>query len=126
MYSPDGGHDLLYANKPLLAFDENRSFEEQKREITDKILECLGDKPEKVPLDPVIEYMEECEKYTEYRISFSVEEGVRAVCLFLIPKLGKEKYPLAVCLQGQGFPVGGLDINQGMGNGFACLVLHLY
>ena len=100
MYSPDGGHDLLYANKPLLAFDENRSFEEQKREITDKILECLGDKPEKVPLDPVIEYMEECEKYTEYRISFSVEEGVRAVCLFLIPKLGKEKYPLAVCLQG--------------------------
>lgn len=100
MYSPDGGHDFLFAEKNLLAFDENDDFEEQRKAIKEKLFECLGDRPIKVPLDPVIESTTEHEKFTEYRINFAVEENVRAVCLFCIPKLGREKYPLAICLQG--------------------------
>ena len=100
MYSPDEGHFELFAQRPLLAFDESGDFIIQKRRIRQKLSALLGDMPEKVDLAPEIEYRKEFGTYTEYRIHFAVERAVRAVCLLCIPKLNKEKYPLAVCLQG--------------------------
>ena len=91
MYSPDEGHSLLLAQRPLLAFDEAEDFEIQKQQIHRKLEELLGDMPERVELDPVVEYQKEFDTYTEYRIHFAVEKAVRAVCLLCIPKMHKDK-----------------------------------
>ena len=102
MYSPDKAHEAMYAQKPILAFDETQDFQSQRTKIKEKLMELLGEMPEKVDLNPQVEYTQEHETYTEYRIAFDVEKDVQAICLLCIPKLGKEKYPLAICLQGHG------------------------
>ena len=100
MYSPDICHDLALQKRPSLAFDETKDFAAQQKALREKLLECLGDMPEKVDPAPEIENITEHETYTERRISFAVEEGVRAVGILCIPKLGRKKYPLAICVQG--------------------------
>ncbi len=110
MYSPDGGHEILINQKPKLAFDENKDFVIQKEQIKKKLAELLGEMPERVELNPVTEYQKEEKKYTEYRIRFDVEKEVQAVCLLCIPKLGREKYPLVICLQGHGK---GMQVSMG-------------
>lgn len=102
MYSPDGTHQRLLAQKLPLSFDGTQDFAAYQRSIKEKLIDLLGDTPERVPLDPIVEETVEHEDFTERRISFAVETDVRAVCIFCIPKTGKEKYPLAVCLQGHG------------------------
>ena len=71
----------------MLAFDDTKNFVFQKEQIRQKLLELLGEMPEKVALNPTVEYQKELENYTEYRISFDVEAAVRAVCILCIPKL---------------------------------------
>ena len=102
MYSPDGAHQRLLAQKLPLSFDGTQDFAAHQTKIKEKLTELLGDRPERVPLDPIVEETVEHEDFTERRISFAVEADVRAVCIFCIPKTGKEKYPLAICLQGHG------------------------
>lgn len=102
MYSPDGAHLRELKKKPLLAFDETKPFEPQKQAIKQKLTELLGRMPEKVDLNPTVESTIEYEKFTEHRISFDAEQDVRAVCMLCIPKLGLEKYPLCIALQGHG------------------------
>ena len=102
MYSPDGTHQRLLAQKLPLSFDGTQDFAAYQRSIKEKLIDLLGDIHERVPLDPIVEETVEHEDFTERRISFAVETDVRAVCIFCIPKTGKEKYPLAVCLQGHG------------------------
>ena len=102
MYSPDGAHQRLLAQKLPLSFDGTQEFAAHQAKIKETLIELLGTQPERVPLDPIVEETVEHEEYTERRISFAVEQDVRAVCLFCIPKLGKKKYPLAICLQGHG------------------------
>lgn len=102
MYSPDGTHKRLLAQKLPLSFDGAVDFDTQQKRIREKLSELLGDMPERVPLDPIVEETAEHETFTERRISFAVEADVRAVCILCIPKTGKKKYPLAVCLQGHG------------------------
>jgi len=101
-YSPDEGHRALLKQTPALAFDPAQDFHTQKDRILEKLRELVGEMPRLVPLNPTVEYTEEYETFTEHRISFDVEENVRAVCMLCIPKLGKKKYPLAICLQGHG------------------------
>ena len=110
MFSPDGGHETILEQKPILAFDEHGDFIEQQRKIKQKLAELLGAMPERVDLNPVIEYQKEEKTYTEYRIRFDVEKQVQAVCLLCIPKLGREKYPLVLCLQGHGK---GMQVSMG-------------
>lgn len=110
MYSPDEGHMHIINGKPLFAFDAEKDFAEQRTRIKRKLTELLGDRPESVKPNPVIEYKREYETYTEYRISFDVEPLVRAVCLFCLPRLGRDKYPLAVCLQGH---TTGMEVSLG-------------
>lgn len=102
MYSPDRTHEILLSQKPQMAFDENGDFSTQKKQIREKLMELLGNMPEKVDPNPIVEYKKDFDDYIEYRIHFDVEEAVQAVCLLCIPKLGKDKYPLAICLQGHG------------------------
>ncbi len=103
MYSPDGTHRAKLNERPILAFDENKNFEEQQRVLRQKLTELLGERPEIVPLNPVIEQTTEHETFTEYRICFNVEPLVQAICLLCIPHVAEgEKVPLVICLQGHG------------------------
>ena len=86
MYSPDGAHQRLLAQKLPLSFDGTQDFAAHQAQIKEKLTELLGDRPERVPLDPIVEETVEHEEYTERRISFAVEQDVRAVCIFCIPK----------------------------------------
>lgn len=112
MLSPDYGHTAQLRRKPRLAFDETADFETQRTAISQKLMELLGQMPEKVPLNPHVEYSKDRGTFTEYRIIFDVEADVQAVCLLCIPNLGKEKYPLAICVQGHGT---GMHISMGRG-----------
>jgi dienelactone hydrolase len=102
MYSPDGTHKKLMAQKLPLSFDGTQDFAAHQKQIKEKLTELLGETPERVPLDPIVEETVEQETFIERRISFAVEPDVRAVCILCIPKSGRKKYPLAVCLQGHG------------------------
>lgn len=110
MYSPDGMHWKLLNEKKALAFDENKDFATQQKAIREKLIELLGERPQPVPLNPVIEETTEHETFTEYRISFDVEENVKAICLLCFPKVKRDKYPLVVCLQGHGT---GMHVSMG-------------
>ncbi len=110
MFSPDGNHAALLDAGGVLAFDESKDFAAQKAQIRAKLLELLGDEPERVPPDPVVEYEKDMGTFTERRIVFNVEKEVQAVCMLCIPKTGKKKYPLAIVLQGHGT---GMHIGMG-------------
>lgn len=103
MYSPDGTHRAILEAKPSMAFDENKDFATQRAALKQKLTELLGEKPEIVPLNPVIEETTEHETFTEYRICFDVEPKVQAICLLCIPHVAKgKKVPLVICVQGHG------------------------
>lgn len=70
--------------------------------MKEKLVGLLGEMPERVPLNPRVEYTEDHGFYTERRIVFDVEKEVKAVCILCIPNTGADKYPLAICLQGHG------------------------
>lgn len=110
MYSPDGMHLKLLSQKKQLAFDETKDFAAQQKAIREKLIELLGERPQPVPLNPVIEETTEHETFIEHRISFDVEENVKAICLLCFPKVKRDKYPLVVCLQGHGT---GMHISMG-------------
>lgn len=99
-YSTDRLQWRAIAEKPLLAFDPTGDFAAQKKAIRERLLTQLGDRPVAVPPEVTVEYTHDEGDYIEHRLSFWAEEDARAVCLLCIPKLGKKKYPLAICLQG--------------------------
>ena len=76
MYSPDGAHQRLLAQKLPLSFDGTQDFAAHQAQIKEKLTELLGERPERVPLDPIVEETVEHEEYTERRISFAVEQDV--------------------------------------------------
>ena len=100
-YSTDRLQWRAIAEKPLLAFDPTGDFAAQKKAIRERLLTQLGDRPVAVPPEVTVEYTHDEGDYIEHRLSFWAEEDARAVCLLCIPKLGKKKYPLAICLQGR-------------------------
>ena len=110
MYNPDVAHIRELEKKPILAFDQAKDLESQKNAIKQKFTELIGRMPEKVALNPTVESTVEHEKFTEHRISFDVEQDVRAVCILCIPKLKKEKCPLCIVVQGHGT---GMHVSMG-------------
>ena len=94
---------LAQKTTPKLSFDESKDFEKWKNEVSDKLRELLG-----------MEYIEEnaCEPnltieedimmdgYRRIRFVFFSEPDTPVPCYLLIPDTGKEKYPVAICLQG--------------------------
>ena len=55
MYSPDGPHKKLLAQKLPLSFDGTQDFAAHQAQIKEKLTELLGETPERVPLDPIVE-----------------------------------------------------------------------
>ena len=96
-------HEALMKRKPLLAFDENANYEEWKAKIKEKYLELLKiDEIAQNTCELKVEIEETVKKdgYTRYRYVFESEKGAFVPCYLLIPDTGKEKYPVAITLQG--------------------------
>jgi len=112
MYNPDLCHNDILQQKPLMAFDAVKDYQTQAKAIKEKIMECLGDVPQKVALEPVVEATEEHETYMEYRVRFNTEKDNQAISILCIPKKASKEHPvpLAVCVQGHGT---GMHVSMG-------------
>ena len=103
-------HDKLTKNmNPKLSFDENRDFSSWRSDVKAKLIELLGlDIIAENACEPNLSIVQEEEKdgYKQIRFEFESEIGAVVPCYLLIPNTGKEKYPVAITLQGhneQGF-----------------------
>ena len=98
-------HDLLAKKiKHKLAFDENAEYDpwkEQVRKVFIKLngLEQIETNGSENP-NLKIEKVEKFDGYTRTRFTFESEPGTKIPCYLLVPDTGKEKYPVAICLQG--------------------------
>lgn len=97
-------HDLLATKQPRkLAYKEWKNYVEWKEQIRAKLLELVG--MEKIaanacPSDFQIEEDINMDGYRRIRFTFESEKGAVVPAYLLIPDTGKEKYPVAICLQG--------------------------
>ena len=98
-------HDILIQKgTQALAFDPVCDFSQWRESIRHKLYELTGlyaiEQNEAPNPELCVEYEEQKEGYTEIRFSFASEIGTRVPCYLLIPDTGKEKYPVAITLQG--------------------------
>lgn len=105
MVNPDLCHELLWkAMKPALSErKEGVSYKEWKEEIRAKFVALTGlDKiaQNACPLNFQIEKEEKKDGYKQIRFTFNSEIGETVPCYLLIPDAGKEKYPVAITMQG--------------------------
>ena len=100
----DRCHDRLVKEiKPGLAFSESLDFSSWREQIKNKFFELVGiSEIEKnaCPLSVDVEWSERRDGYTITRFVFESERDEWVPCYLLLPDTGKEKYPVAICLQG--------------------------
>ena len=89
--------------KPVLSYDESKDFEAWRKELKAKFFDLTG--YERIannacPLHYEIESVEQKEGYTQTRFVFESEKDCFVPCYLLIPDTGKDKYPLAITMQG--------------------------
>ena len=103
MIDNDVIHEQLLNLKPKMAFDENADYSTWKKQVREKYIEFLGlDNIAKNACDIKIEIEAtvEFDEYTRIRYVFESEKGCLVPCYLLIPKTGKDKYPVCICVQG--------------------------
>ena len=96
-------HKYLAEKKPILSFDESKDYAAWKKEVGDKFFELVGiDNIRKnaCPVNVIIESEEKKQGYTQIRYVFESENKSFVPCYLLIPDTGKEKYPVAITMQG--------------------------
>ena len=102
--NPDLCHDNLAKNaKRLYEFNENLSVEEQGKKARERLIEITGIKEiEKnaCPLSLNIIKDEMKDGYRQIQFTFESEKGCDVPCYILIPDTGKDKYPVAITMQG--------------------------
>lgn len=97
-------HDVLVKEmKHKLSFDENKDFAEYRKELKTKLFELLG--IDKIELNAcaenmIIESEEKKDGYRLIRFVFESEKNNFVPCYLAIPDTGKQKYPVAITLQG--------------------------
>lgn len=100
----DTSHELLVKKlTPSLSFSADADFDEWKSALGEKLFELLGIdeiKKNACPLALDVEWEERRDGYTLTRFTFESEYGAAVPCYLLIPDTDKEKYPVAICLQG--------------------------
>ncbi len=136
---------LLKTIKPLFSFDKNKDFNEQKAKAKKKLTELMG--WDLIALNSckenfTIESEEEKDGYRKIRFVVETEKNMFVPCYLLIPNQGKEKYPVAITLQGHakggmlnslgieageepGYLPRGAFAIQAVKNGFAALCVEL-
>ena len=97
-------HQLLAErNLPALAYDETRDYATWKQTVREKLIELAGIKnieKNACPLHVQIESEEQKDGYKQIRFVFESEKGAFVPAYLLVPDTGKEKYPVAITLQG--------------------------
>ena len=96
-------HQLLMKAPPELSFDETKDYVFWKMQIKEKFIELTGLKnieKNACPLNLQIESEEQKDGYKQIRFVFESEKGAFVPCYLLIPDMGKDKYPVAITLQG--------------------------
>ena len=96
-------HQLLMQQKPALSFDESKDYSAWKNEVKEKFKELTGLNKiaqNACPLNVQVESEEQKEGYKQIRFVFESEKGAFVPCYLLIPDTGKDKYPVAITLQG--------------------------
>lgn len=94
---------IIKKTRPALSFDEKADYDKWKKELRAKFLELLGYeniKKNACSLNPIIESVEQKDGYTQTRFVFESEKDSFVPCYLLIPDTGKERYPLAITMQG--------------------------
>ena len=106
MINPDICHRLLAKNTvPALAYNSKISSYQQKIRLKKKFIELTGldliaENAKNCPPNFNIEFERDEESYKLIRFTFDSEIGETVPCYLVIPKLGKEKYPVAITMQG--------------------------
>ncbi|MBO5481641.1 MAG: acetylxylan esterase [Clostridia bacterium] len=105
MYNADLCHDILFEKvQPQLSKrKDGQTYDEWKKQINEKFIQLLGIEEiskNACPLNVQIESEEQKNGYTQIRFTFDSEVGANVPCYLLIPDTGKEKYPVAIVLQG--------------------------
>lgn len=88
---------------PQLQYDEKAQFHEYRAALRKKFIEIAGiDKisANACPNTVIVEEDEKREGYRFIRFVFESENNCYVPCYLLIPDTGKDKYPVAICLQG--------------------------
>ncbi len=88
---------------PKYAFYEKADIKGWQKAVKTKFEELLGMKNirrNSCPLNFEIEKEVEKDGYRQIRFSFESEKGAFVPCYLLIPNTGKDKYPVAITLQG--------------------------
>jgi dienelactone hydrolase len=98
-------------HSPLLAFCDGEDFLLRRDQTASKLNELLGLPLESGAAVPITEYVRDTKEYTEHRFKVETERGYYVPCHLLVPRLGKDKYPLALCLSGHG---GGMHVALGV------------
>ena len=97
-------HDLLRDKmQPKLAFSKDKDFAEWKKQLQAKLFELVGIdsvRNNACPLAFEIEKEEQKDGYKRIRFTIEPEVGSVLPVYVLIPDTGKEKYPVALVLQG--------------------------
>ncbi len=100
----DACHDEIVKNmRPELSFDANTDLKAYRIALREKFIEIAGiDKIEKnaCPIYSEVEIDEMRDGYRFIRFIFESEKKSFVPCYLLIPNTGKNKYPVAVVLQG--------------------------
>lgn len=104
MKSIDNFHDKMVSEiKPALAYNESCNYADWKKKLQRCFYKLFGFEQIKkngVVNNIEIEYEKEYDKYLEIKYSFESEKGLMIPCYLLTPKIKKEKFPVAICLQG--------------------------
>lgn len=87
---------------PSMRYADGSDFNQWQKAAREKLEELLGLPMESCPMDFELEYERPGEGFYEYRFTFQSEPGFYVPCHLLVPELGREKYPLTVCLSGHG------------------------
>ena len=97
-------HELLVKTMDKkLAFCPTEEYATWREKVKEKFCELLGMaeiKKNACPLKLTIESEVQKEGYKQVRFVFESERGAFVPCYLLIPDTGKEKYPVAITLQG--------------------------
>ena len=100
----DDCHDMLVSQtKGILSYDGSCDYGAWKAQVEQKLKELLGmdviaENACSVRIE--VEDPVECETYRLIRLCYESEKGNFVPAMLLIPKQNKEKYPLAITLQG--------------------------
>ena len=110
-YSPAENHGYIYrSTKRLLSYNPGKRYTAWKSQVAKKLHELTGTTPVKVSPRMKILYTRRQKAFTETKFTFMSEKSIRVPCHLLVPRTGRKKYPVIICLQGH---TSGMHISLG-------------